>query len=150
MPTLHLRRILAPLPAVVTEFSGIKPCDPQTQLEMLSSTPTFWFLLGCRDHLPLQPPAPPPDLEADHVNALLRCDLVHARPHGIEQQHFWQRCLDALLCAIKPALKSDRNWVRNFTGEGGGIGSLNCLADEPCGTTDLEPVAMLQWLSESV
>jgi len=61
----------APFTALGAELRGIEACSLQNHHELVSSAPSFWFLLGCRQHLSLQPPGLPPVVEGDHVNPQL-------------------------------------------------------------------------------
>ena len=70
-PTAHLLRKQTPLPAVGAELSVVQASGLQHHRELVGSTPAFWFLLGCRHHLSLQPPGLPPFVEGDHVDAQL-------------------------------------------------------------------------------
>jgi len=63
--------IMAHNPAVGTELSGVQASCLEYHRELVSSASSFWFLLGCRHHLALQPPGIPPVVEGDDVNAQL-------------------------------------------------------------------------------
>ena len=66
-----LFRVKAPFTAVGTELGGVKGSGLQYDRELVGSTPAFRVLVGCRHHLPLQPPGFPPFVEGDHMDAQL-------------------------------------------------------------------------------
>lgn len=69
--TLHLLRKQATLTAVGAEFGGIQASRLHHHCEFVGLTTALRLLLGCRQHLSLQPLGLPPVVEGNHVNVQL-------------------------------------------------------------------------------
>ena len=98
----------APFPAVGTELRGIEPSALEHHRELVGSSPALWVFLRCRYHLPLQPPAPGKSEPRSAYGA-----GSSFSSHQPEQP----RCIDALICSIKPPAGSNGE-ASTFLAEG--------------------------------